>query len=201
MHLHSCIVSFDRPALTRQTLESFLATVTIPYSLIIVDNGSNASTTEWLSSLDVPVMLLGHNFYPGYATNRGWEQMPLETTLLQRIDNDTLFLSDWCEEMIEAFQDPSVGQYGLAAAGDEPWTSMPSWTVGGNSIIRRELYDQGLRYSEESWESGQAEDCLLTWAVWNMGYRRVFSQRPAISYLLNDDPTYRERTHRVRGLL
>lgn len=200
-HLHTCIVSYKRRALTEQTVNSYLDTVSVPYSLVIVDNGSPADVRDWLKSLDVDVIFLDRNYYPGYATNRGWEAMPPQTTLLQRIDNDTRYLPGWCDEMVAAFENPNVGQYGPIAAGDEPWTTMPVWPVGGNSVIRRTLYDAGLRYSEEPWGADHVEAPVLTREVWSRGYERVFGTVPGIVYLDDGDTEYRRETHTARGLV
>lgn len=202
MHLHTVIVSYKRPTLTERTLRSYLETVSVPHSLIIVDNGSPADVTDLLLSLDVDVLLLKENRYPGYATNRGWERMPPETTLLQRSDNDTLYLAGWCEEMVEAFANPAVGQFGPVGVGHEPWTAMPCWPVGGNSIIRRDLYDAGLRYSEKPWGTARyAEDHQMTLDVWDLGYTRVFGTRVGIEHLPGDgDAEYEAEVLRVRGL-
>lgn len=209
MHIHSVIVSYKRTELTKKTLQSYLDTVSIPYSIVIVDNGSPPDTINWLSSLDVPVILLGMNYFPGYATNRGWELMPLETTLLHRIDNDTLFLPNWCDDVVECFKDPELGQYGLLAEGGLEWlnknrlydSQRAGWPVGGASIIPRKLYDEGLRYSERPWTAGGIlEDNQMTLDVWRMGYKRIFSTRPVMHYLGGDYPEYDIEIAKSRGL-
>lgn len=199
-HLHSVLVSYNRLSLTQQAIESYYDTVTIPHSLIVVDNGSNEETTSWLIHSNLDVVLLHKNRYPGYATNNGWKLLWPETTLLQRIDNDVKFLPNWCDEMLEAFEDPIVGQYGLIADGDQEWTSMPVWPVGGNSIIRRELYDKGLRYSEYPWSPGYAECPGFTADVHALGYTHRFGTRPGIEFYDDGDENYRRRTHEARGL-
>ena len=200
-HLHTCLVSYKRRPLTERTLESYLETVTVSHSLVIVDNGSPPDVTDWLRSLDVDVVLLPENRYPGYATNRGWDWVPAETTLYQRLDNDARLLPGWCDGMLEAFADPQVGQYGLTAEGCERWTSRPGWPVGGFSIIRSELYDAGLRYDERPWSPDwPGEDTPFTQEVLARGYRRVFSARPALEYLDDGDFGYRTVTHVARGL-
>lgn len=207
MHIHTVIVSYKRTELTRRTLQGYMDTVSVPHSLIIVDNGSPPDTVEWLSSLDVPVLFLDKNYFPGYATNRGWERMPEETTLLHRLDNDTMLLPGWCEDAIMCFNDPSVGQYGLLAAGDREWIIkkgfMSSWPCGGNSIIRRKLYDQGLRCSERPWTAGGVlEDTQLTMDVRNRGYTRIFSTVPVMDYMSGNvpDPDYDIEIKKARGL-
>lgn len=195
MHIHTVIVSYKRHILTEKTLQGYLETVSVPHSLVIVDNGSPSDTVEWLNSLTIPVMFLDKNYFPGYATNRGWELMPPETTLLHRLDNDTMLLPGWCEDAVECFKDPKVGQYGFLAAGDREWIIrmgfMPSWPCGGNSIISRQLYDKGLRYSERPWtDGGVLEDTQLSLDVRNMGFERVFSTRPVMDYMSGDYPDY-----------
>jgi GT2 family glycosyltransferase len=209
MHIHTVIVSYKRKELTEKTLRGYLDTVSVPHSLVIVDNGSPSNVTDWLASLDVPVMFLEANYFPGYATNRGWERMPSETTLLHRLDNDTLLLPGWCENAVECFEDPNVGQYGLLGDGDLEWlhahaiyaSGKNGWPVGGNSIIRRELYDHGLRYSEKPWTAGgMLEDSQLTLDVWRMGYERVFSTTPVMEYLGGRYPDYDVEIKKSRGL-
>lgn len=208
MHIHTVLVSYKRKELTERTLQGYLDTVSGPHSLVIVDNGSPLEVMDWLSSLDVPVVLLDKNYFPGYATNRGWEQMPGETVLLHRLDNDTFLLPGWCENVVECFlQDPRVGQYGLLAAGDIEWINarglysspMTGWPVGGNSIIHRKLYDEGLRYSERPWTAGGIlEDNQMTLDVWRMGYKRIFSTKPVMDYMSIRDDEYDEEIKRSR---
>lgn len=209
MHIHTVLVSYKRKELTEKALQGYLDTVSVPHSLVIVDNGSPPVVTEWLSSLDTPIILLGQNFFPGYATNRGWDLMPIQTTLLHRLDNDTLLLPGWCEDVVEAFTDPNVGQYGLVAVGDVEWmherklypSGMRGWPCGGNSIISRNLYDQGLRYSEKPWTAGGTlEDNQMTLDVWKMGYKRVFAAKPVMAYMSIRDDAYDQEIRKSRGL-
>ena len=102
-HIHSVIVSYNRLELTQQATASYRETVTLPHTLVVVDNGSDEETLEWLSDnrnvvfghLSYQLVTLGQNRYPGFATNRGWERMPPETTLLHRADNDFVFSPGW----------------------------------------------------------------------------------------------------------
>lgn len=208
-HIHTVITSYKRKELTAQTLDGYLNTVTMPHSIVIVDNGSPPDTVEWLNSLTIPVIFLSANYYPGYAINRGWEKMPRETTLLHRIDNDLLLLPGWCDDVIESFKNPLVGQYGGLAEGGMEWLTTnklyPSgkagWPVGAHSIISRTLYDKGLRYSERPWTAGGTlEDNQLTLDVWSMGYERVFSTIPVFHYLGGNYPDYDMEIKKSRGL-
>lgn len=201
MKLHACIVSYKRQALTQRTLESFLATVTVPYTCLVVDNGSPPNVVDWLNTLDVPVLLLDRNYFPAYAVNRGWEQAPADATLLMRSDNDTLWLPGWCDEMLDVFEDPAVGQYGPIAAADAGFlATRPRWPVGGNSVVRRSLYDQGLRYDEGAWGRGESDAYLLSTDVELLGYSYQLGTRPMIEYLSDGDLDYQAESHAARHL-
>lgn len=209
MHIHTVLVSYKRRELTEKALQAYLDTVSVPHSLIIVDNGSPPETTDWLVSLDVATLFLDKNYFPGYATNRGWERMPQETSLLHRLDNDIQLLPGWCENAIDAFKDSKVGQYGLLGLGDKEWlrdnglypAEVPSWPCGGNSIIHRKVYEGGLRYSERPWyEGGILEDHQMTLDVWRMGYTRVFASDVVMEYMSGRDEEYDKEIKKLKGL-
>lgn len=206
MHIHSVIISFNRLELLQRCYHSYKETVSVPYSLVIVDNASNNETRRWLSREVSPhdtVIFLEQNRFPGFACNRGWEAMPPETTLLHRSDNDFSFRSGWCEAVLDRFRDVHVGQVGLRTAREEMGAMS---NVGGNNVIRRELWDRGLRYDERPWGEeyppGWTEDSLLSPAVVEMGYRWTRVTRPCIVSLAYEDPDdpYYQETWRLRGI-
>ena len=92
MKLHTVFLTYNRLELTKQAIESYLDTVTVPYTYLVIDNCSQDGTKEWLNSFDHPYEFLTRNRYPGYATNQGWTRAPDDATHLQRADNDFAFL-------------------------------------------------------------------------------------------------------------
>lgn len=214
MHLHSAIISFNRLDLLKQCYHSYKETVSVPYTLVIVDNRSDNSTRQWLSREVSPhdkVIFLEHNRFPGYACNRGWETMPEETTLLHRSDNDFVFLPKWCDEVIRMFEQyPKLGQIGLRTGEEELYNGH---NVGGNNVIRRKLWDAGLRYDERTWPQiaakvpGYTEDSFFSPRVKKMGWEWGRVQQSCIRPISNEDPThpdfdreYYERTWADRGI-
>lgn len=209
--LHSVIVSYNRRELTAQAVESYIETVSIPCALVIVDNGSDRETIEWLNLLpeffgNLSVVLLGENRFPGFATNHGWELADEETTLLHRADNDFAFLPDWCDEVLERFQDESLGQLGLRTDAEELHNGH---NVGGNCVIRKQLFDEGLRYDERTWDQisrkvpGYTEDSFMSPAVRKMGWDWGRVKKPCIVSLSREDPDdpYYQRTWKLRGII
>jgi glycosyltransferase involved in cell wall biosynthesis len=195
--LHTTIVSFNRPELLKRTVESYLETVTLPYSLIIVDNGSD--DTSWLARIDTPLaVLLGENRYPGYAANHGFAYADEDVSFLHRSDSDMEYQPGWCEEVVERFQDPTLGQLGLRTLEEEGNHA----AVGGNAVFRRELWDAGLRYDERPWTEVPFEDATMSRKVHRLGYRWDRVQRPCalhIGIASRDDPYY-QQTFADRGI-
>jgi glycosyltransferase involved in cell wall biosynthesis len=192
MKLHTVFITYNRLELTKQAIESYLETVSVPFSYLIVDNGSSDDTGLWLETHHRGRnMAFAVNRYPGYASNRGWEIAPTDADFLHRADNDFKFLPGWCDEVIERFQDPTLGQLGLRTDEEEQLHGVPApFNVGGNNIIRRELWDKGLRYDERPWPEyppGYSEDSFFSPAVEKMGYRWERVRRPCIESLASGD--------------
>lgn len=170
MKLLTVVISYNRLDLLKQTLHSYRETVTGPHRLIVVDNGSEPETCEWLAQAGVQSVLLGENHYPGFATNLGWDLLTKRLRaehLLHRSDNDVEYLPGWCDEVRERFEaNPALGQLGLRTIHEEGMHP----NVGGNCVVRRSVFEQ-VRWEERAWEPARAtEDFYYTQAVQAAGF-------------------------------
>ena len=212
MILHTVLISYQRRELTEIALTSYMETVTVPYTLVVADNGSDAQTRRWLEQwFDEHIrpqrrghlLLFRENRYPGYACNRGFEEASPEATHLHRADNDFRFLPGWCEAVQREFRYHDIGQVGLRTDEEECFAP---WNVGGNMIIRRELWDQGLRYDERPWPeypAGYSEDSYFSPAVREMGWHWRRVRTPCIESLASGDwnDDYYARSYGDRGIV
>jgi hypothetical protein len=207
MILHTVFISYNRLDLTTQALTSYFDTVTVPHTVEVVDNGSDRPVTDWLllNGFDHGVVLLGENKYPGYACNRGFDLAPADATVLHRADNDWRFLPGWCEEVQRRLdENPRLGQVGMRTGEQELWNGR---NVGGNCVIRRELWDEGLRYDERPWPKiktpGYTEDSYMSPKVVRMGWEWGRVERPCIESLAAEDPAdeYYLKSWEDRGIL
>jgi len=202
--LHTVFVTYNRLEASKRAIASYLETVSLPYSYLVVDNGSSDGTKEWLNAFDHPYLALTRNRYPGYACNRGWESAPADALLLHRADNDFAYREGWCEEVLARFRaDPLLGQLGLIT--DEVEGQFSKTNVGGNCVISRALFDRGLRWNETPWPEfppGWTEDSYMTPAVESMGYHWARVGRPCIDGLTDTDPNdpYYVETYRSRNI-
>lgn len=211
MKIHTVFITYNRLELTKRAITSYLETVTVPHLISIVDNGSSDGTDDWIHDMSHEIawnMHLFHdNHYPGYAANRAWELTPADITHLHRADNDFIFLPGWCEEVQRSFRHyRMLGQLGLRTNDEE----QSSINVGGNCVIRRELWDKGLRWDERPWPqirdevgAGWTEDSLMSAQVRNMGYSWVRARKPCIQPISAEDPDdpYYQGTWADRGIV
>ena len=204
MKLHTVFITYNRLELTKVAISSYLETVTVPHTLVVVDNHSTDGTREWLlDDFDFGVHLLNENRYPGFACNLGWDRAPSDADFLHRADNDFKFLPGWCEQVERLFCTKKIGQVGLRTDAEEVYAP---WNVGGNCVIRKSLWDAGLRYDERPWPEyppGYSEDSFLSPAIEEMGYtwRRV--KKPAVESLASGDMNdpYYVKAYGDRGIV
>lgn len=230
MKLLIVLITYNRLAYTKRTLRNLWRTIEVPYYLVIVDNDSSDGTQKYLGNLvdrnraDY-VIFNSDNYYPGKATNIGWEEgleaYP-EATHLMRLDNDMQLERGWditAESYFKAI--PELGQLGLDHEAIEhpkaalrvleingkqlnPWPGC----VGGPNIIRRSIWDMGVRYKELMWNDGRnsalQEDSQFSKAIQALGYltghmtedlARTFANESNWS----DYPEYYEKTMSDRG--
>jgi glycosyltransferase involved in cell wall biosynthesis len=196
MNLLIALITHNRLDYTKKTLRYLYDTIEVPYYLIIVDNASTDSTQDHLESLRKRkradrVILNRENEYPGAATNTGWRLGLIdypEATHLMRLDNDMELRTGWdttAESYFKAI--PELGQLGLDHEAIEhpqaalrvmeingkrlnPWPGC----VGGPNIIRRKIWDMGLRYPELRWDDGRheklQEDARFSKLIQDNGY-------------------------------
>jgi len=207
MIIHTVLISYQRLDLTREAVASYLETVSVPHTLIVVDNGSSQDVTDWIldNSSSFHYLLLGENMYPGFACNRGFERAPGNASVLHRADNDWEFLPGWCDEVAERFAaNPRLGQVGLRTDEQELHNGH---NVGGNCAFRRQLWDEGLRWDERPWPKiktmGYTEDSFMSPEVNNMGWEWGRVERPCIRSLADENPhdDYYIKSWKDRGIL
>jgi GT2 family glycosyltransferase len=98
------IVNFNKAHLTLKSVKSVLAaSVSVPFEIIVVDNGSNGSEHEILKAADGPFRLLRQeqNLFFGEGSNLGTEAARGEFVLF--LNNDAFLLPGAVELLMEAF--------------------------------------------------------------------------------------------------
>ncbi|MBV8174816.1 MAG: glycosyltransferase, partial [Verrucomicrobia bacterium] len=132
MRIASIVLNWNRAALLRQTLQSYLATVAGPFELIVVDNASSDGSREVIDGFrsefkHLKVLLLNQNF-GGEAINLALERV--NGDLIHITENDQVFLDGWSEHVRGSFDAfTSLGQlslHGVVPTDDEAWELKPA---------------------------------------------------------------------------
>jgi glycosyltransferase involved in cell wall biosynthesis len=212
MKLLTVFITHNRLELTKQAIQSYVETVTVPHRIWVADNASIDGTQEWIREAFEARLINGsilypENHYAGFACNHAWSALSDETHL-HRADNDFAFLPGWCDEVQRKFRHGAkLGQLGLRTNEEELSNRN---NVGGNCVIKRELWEKGLRYDERPWPQiavevgrGWSEDSLLSPAVKKMGYQWSRVRVPCIRSLASGDMSdeYYIRSYGDRGIV
>ena len=166
--ISSVILNWNRSDLLRITVESYLRTIRVPYELIIVDNGSTDDSRKVLEELKNKyndkihkIILLDKNM-GGEAINLGLSEA--KGKLIHISENDIEYLPGWSEKVVRLFNVfNELGQLSLFSpvpTDEEVWVPHPIkrilyregeiiyealGNVGTTSVIRRDLWDKGVR--------------------------------------------------------
>lgn len=187
------LITYNRLEYTKRTLRDIWENTSdgADYLLVVVDNNSNDGTQNYLKEQQrrgrINILVLNpDNYYPGKAANIGWATglEVFEPELLVRIDNDMHLEKNWDLEADKYFQAiPELGQLGLEHEAIETpeaelhrryinGYTINEWPgcVGGPMVMRKKLWDLGVRYNEEPWQPGAQEDSKLSAEIKNRGF-------------------------------
>ncbi|MBT2339004.1 glycosyltransferase [Pseudomonas fluorescens] len=162
------VVTYHNVNLTVQCINSILRNTTWPhYELIVVDNGSDDGTCDYLERLRqqvpwVKIVLNGANRGFAAANNQGLRAADGDVLLL--LNNDTVVPKGWLDPLVRHLRDPSVGLVG-------PVTN----AVGNEAKIQVTYTDlermQGFADDYTAAHAGQCFDVAML-AMFCVGLRR-----------------------------
>lgn len=233
MKLLICLITYNRLEYTKKTLKNLWDNTSddCDYFLVVSDNASTDGTKEYLKELQRRgrlnmVIINPENYYPGKACNIGWtEALKIyDATHLMRLDNDMQLTRDWDKRVEEYFKAiPELGQLGLEhEAIETPQADsqlriingfgVNEWPgcVGGPAVIRKKLWDDGVRYDETPWYKlhentpAMQEDSKMSQAIKAKGYLVGHAQEElgrtfATRENWKDYPEYYKKTMNERG--
>ncbi len=197
------ILNWNREHLLRVTIESYLATVSVPYELIIVDNASTDGSADYIRTVCQSNPRHRAVFS---ARNRGGRALNSGLRLargqfLHTSENDIEYLPGWDVELMGKFEAfPELGQlspfgYKPDRAKGELWerTGAAPLTAAGRTIyvtemnitttaiFRRDVWDRGFRWGTVRAVRGQAvrfpSDMLASIFVRELGYLVAWNDR------------------------
>ncbi len=161
------IVGYNQLALTKSCIDSIEKHTTTPYELIIVDNGSNQETVEYLQTYkddrdNFQMVLNKENKGFAAANNQGLALARGEYVLF--LNNDTVVTDGWLSRMLARLENhPEVGVVGPMSnyvAGPQLIENVPYKNMEQMHQFAKRLSDENRGQTSESF--GVVGFCLLT---------------------------------------
>lgn len=119
----------------RKCLESVIAYATNPYSVIIVDDGSDEQTREYLSSfvsIEPRCELIRNDKAKGYTLAANMGMRASRAAYLVLLNSDTIVGPEWIDRMYRAIsRDKKIGVVG-PLSNTASWQSVPELSVNGD---------------------------------------------------------------------
>lgn len=191
--LSTVVLNWNRADLLARTIESYLSTVTVPYELVIVDNGSADESPRLIAAAceghpNHQAVLLDENL-GGEALNVGIERC--RGRYVHVSENDIEYLPGWDRTLLAKLRAfPNLGQISPyspfhQAAEGEIWTDRPAshWSKDGMTVyvaergltttcvVPREVYERGVRWTTKGNEEFRfPRDARFSAAVKALGY-------------------------------
>jgi len=106
---------FNNLALTRQCLESIWENTDVPFEIIVVDNGSNDGTRDYLLPLEAAggLRVIANDTNLGFARASNQGAQAAQGEYLVFLNNDTIVQPGWLEELAAcAWKDEKIGAVG-----------------------------------------------------------------------------------------
>lgn len=190
--ISTVLLNWNRHHLLEMTIKSYLDTISVPYELIIIDNGSIDGSREYIKKVchnnkECDCILLDKNI-GGKALNLGLQKA--RGKFMHVSENDLSYKVGWDTKMLKKFQTfPELGQLSVFSPFPPDgviWEKMKftnkfersnfiiyvtDINVGSSSVFRWEIWDKGIRWGN----TGKGEyqfpnDGAFSQAVQKAGY-------------------------------
>lgn len=183
----TCNHSREQLASTQRCIAAVRSYTLRPFELIVVDNGSDHETVEWLCQQgDLQVHLFPEN--RGVIVGRNWGASQARFEYLVFLDNDQYVRPGWDEELFHWLRGP------VALVGVEQWhfrsdgTVRPTWQrdgltyIGaGGMVIERRVFEE-LGGFDEAFSPAYGEDPDLCWRAQERGYEFAWCRKTLIDH-------------------
>jgi len=171
-HASLCVLSFNRKEVMEKSLKTLQANTRYPYELIIMDDGSNRFTQEYLFKIvrahaaATVLFNTDRNLGIGIAVNRGFQIA--RGDYLFKLDADLMYEPGWLTEAVRLLeQHGEIGCLGLFKYWHKPRifseniiNTFPDYYevvdfVGSAIGMRREIYDEYGPWHEKTHTFGE----------------------------------------------
>ncbi len=188
------VLQWNRSDLTKTCVESIRANTTSEYELIIVDNGSERSDSQWASSAADVAVLLAEN--QGFARGMNAGLARATGSAVAFVNNDTAMPPEWDTRLMETLAGERVGiavpavtaggnvssvrsEPGTSTRHARPFVDLPSGVV---YLLPTDLF-RSLGGWREDYPMASAEDLDLLFTTWTIGKDVIIDDRVLVDHV------------------
>lgn len=191
--ISTVLLNWNRKYLLKKTIFSYLETISVPFELIIIDNGSTDGSQEFIKNFcenksNCDSIILPSN-KGGKALNLGLKRS--KSKYLHVSENDFTYKIGWDKKMLKTFKKfPELGQLSLFAPfknqniikmeKEDCVIYVTNKNVGTSSMFRREIWDQGVRWGNVGTEYKFPNDSAFSQAVKCAGYLVAWTDKTLV---------------------
>ena len=185
------IPSFNAKYLLEKHLPQVIRNSPQVDKIIIVDDGSNDGTTEWLREKYPKIICLPHPKNQGFteSVNIGVDSSKADFIVL--INNDMVPLPGYLDSPLKYFDDEKVfavsfneknsswplvrweGKLQYTSGEDKTKPRFSTWASGGSAIFRKSIWDK-LKGLNEVYAPAYWEDIDIGYRAWKTGYKIIW---------------------------
>ncbi len=188
IQISSVMLCYNRLALSKKCLESYLNTISVPNELVIVNNASTDNTGEWLEGIkkDARITEIIHrgNNDPASALNSGL--MACTGRYLHVMENDYIYLDGWDKYVLDCFDKiPDLGQLCICDGvpdlmgqhyGNLVYLSLAN-VVSSSVFQRKIIFDHHVRW-QNIYKGSMPDDETFSHAVKRAGFLVAWPDKP-----------------------
>jgi GT2 family glycosyltransferase len=212
---------WNKKELTERCINSILLNTDFPYRIVLIDNGSQEPTREFLQSISskypdkIKLIVNKENLGNTTAGVQGMKYSNAEYVCI--LDNDTIVCKGWLSEMIKIAQlsdkigivNPNSNSFGLHKPGGVPLEDFSQellnkntgkfieigTAVGFCSLVKRKVINQ-IGCWDERFSPGYFEDTEYSMRAKKYGYKSVIAQG---AYVYHDEhASFKSREQKKR---
>jgi glycosyltransferase involved in cell wall biosynthesis len=208
------MLCFNRLSLSKECLNSYLNTISVPYELVIVDNASTDGTREWLEGVrrDTRIREVIHmeTNDPAAALNKGLATCTGK--YLHVMENDYIYLDGWDEYVLNCFHAiANLGQLSICSPArrlmgehHRNLVYLSTVNVVSSSVFPRTIFfDYHIRW-QNTYKQTMPDDTAFSCAVKKAGFHVAWPDKPitkAVGFSREEfkrDPDYYIRNYRQK---
>lgn len=211
------IPSFNGKYLLEKHLPEIIKYSDYLHKIIIIDNGSQDGTVDWLESHYPEIVIVRNSSNLGFTKPINQGVFVSKSEFFVLINNDVRPEKDYLKNILRYFNNDKVfavsfnerdsswpqvswknGKLQFTRGEDKNYPRYSAWASGGSAIFRRSLWDK-IGGFDEIYAPFYWEDIDIGYRAWKMGYKVVWDNQSIVIH--DHESTSKKMNHSYVSLI